>query len=88
MRGTAVIATSNGAFPEFVEDGVSGFLTPPGDSQILAEKLLQLVCDSTLCEQMGKVGHQQAMANFTAEIYAEKVQRLHKNIIAERISHD
>lgn len=40
--GRPVIATSGGGTKEIVEDGVSGFITPFGNAEILAQKVLLL----------------------------------------------
>ena len=37
MEGLPVIASNLGAIPEFVEDGVTGYLVPPGDAQAFAD---------------------------------------------------
>ncbi len=39
--GRAVIGTYNTSFDEMIEDAVSGFLVPPGDSQALAKKMVE-----------------------------------------------
>ena len=82
MRGTAVVASSNGAFREFVEDGVSGILTPPGDERALADALLRLVQDRRLAEQMGTSGHQRAMTHFTIDGYVEKIETYYSDVRA------
>jgi glycosyltransferase involved in cell wall biosynthesis len=37
--GTPVIGSDVGGIPEMVEDGARGFLVPPGDEKVLAEKI-------------------------------------------------
>ncbi len=51
-----VIATRVGGVAELVEDGVSGFLVPPGDPATLAERLGRLLDDPELCRRMGAAG--------------------------------
>ncbi|HOU11914.1 MAG TPA: glycosyltransferase [Anaerolineae bacterium] len=50
--GTPVIATAVGGIPEQIADGVTGFLTPPGDSQAMAERLHFLVSNAALRARM------------------------------------
>lgn len=44
-QGRPVIATSVGAIPELIEDGVNGFLVQPGDSEGIAEAMRKLQDD-------------------------------------------
>lgn len=46
--GRPVIATSGGGTKEIVEDGVSGFITPFGNAEVLAQKILLLKDTPTL----------------------------------------
>lgn len=87
MRGTAVVASSNGAFGEFVEDKVSGFLTAPGDSLALATKLITLVNDIDCCERMGAAGHQRAMTRYSSDAYAENVEHFYRTAIEGHAAH-
>ncbi|MBD2073818.1 glycosyltransferase family 4 protein [Phormidium sp. FACHB-592] len=74
MRGTAVIASAVGGQPEIVQDGVTGFLVPPGDVDALANPLLRLLWDRPLAEQMGQSGRQRALKHFS------ETQRTHRFI--------
>lgn len=56
-----VLATQVAGVSELVEDGVSGFIVPPGDVETLSARLEELLSDPHLCRRMGEVG-QQAVA--------------------------
>jgi glycosyltransferase involved in cell wall biosynthesis len=51
--GTPVVAASAGGISEVVEDGVTGFLLPPGDAQGLARSAQRLLDDHELRERLG-----------------------------------
>ncbi len=51
--GRPVIATSVGGLAEVVEDGKSGFVVPPQSPRDLADRILQLVSNPALGEEMG-----------------------------------
>jgi glycosyltransferase involved in cell wall biosynthesis len=51
-----VCVTAVGAIPEFVEDGLTGFLVPPDDATLLAEKLALLLDDPFLRARLGAAG--------------------------------
>lgn len=42
---TPVIATNVGAFPEHIEEGVTGMLVPVNDAKALAQKMIAALCD-------------------------------------------
>ncbi len=79
--GVPVIATTAGAFPEVVEDGVTGRLVPPGDAQALAGAIEGLLADDSLRRRMGEAGRGRVEERFswasvaarTAEVYAEAI---------------
>ena len=65
-----VISTRIAGIPELVEDGVSGFLTPPGDAESLARALAALAADPELRIRMGRAGRARIKAEFTIETEA------------------
>ncbi|NMA73225.1 MAG: glycosyltransferase family 4 protein [Bacteroidales bacterium] len=67
-----VITTALGAQEEIVEDGVSGFIVPPGDSKAIADKIALLVSDASLCKRMGLNGQSNVQKTFSAEVMGRK----------------
>ena len=64
--GLPVVSTRVGAIGEQVEDGVTGFLVPPGDHRIVAEAVLKLIADPDLRHGMGVAGRLAAERLFDA----------------------
>ncbi|MFO0921397.1 MAG: glycosyltransferase family 4 protein [Pirellulales bacterium] len=52
--GLPVIATAVGGIPEFVRDGVDGFVVPPRSPKALAEAISKWMADPQLRTQMGR----------------------------------
>lgn len=52
--GKPVVATRVGSLPEYVNEGVTGFLVPPYDSEQLANAISRLLLDDHLRHQMGQ----------------------------------
>jgi len=50
------VATAVGGIPEVVQDGVTGLLSPVGDSKALAGQLLRLLENPQMRRQMGQAG--------------------------------
>jgi glycosyltransferase involved in cell wall biosynthesis len=63
--GTPVIATQCGALPEVVENGVTGFLVPPGDPNALQEKIGFLLDRPDTARMMGAAGRERVLRQFT-----------------------
>ena len=75
-RRRPVVATAVGGTPEVVEDGVSGYLVPPGDAAALAERILarpRLREDG--CRDMGVHGRQRVVEDFTFAAQAAPLPR-------------
>lgn len=54
--GKPVLATRSGALPEYVQDGRTGYLVPPGDVAALARTLGQALAKRERLAQMGLAG--------------------------------
>lgn len=62
FAGKPVVTTDDaGGVLEWVQDGVTGFVTPPQPER-LAEKLDELADDRRLCEQQGMAGRERVLA--------------------------
>jgi glycosyltransferase involved in cell wall biosynthesis len=63
--GLPSVATLEGAIPEIVSDGETGFLVPRRDPESLARRLEQLLADSALRERMGRHSRERFLENYT-----------------------
>ena len=80
--GLAVVATAVDGNAEAVEDGVNGFLTPPGDPQALAAALLRLLGDPALAGQMGAAGRERA-DEFGARKMVDDIAALYEALLVK-----
>jgi glycosyltransferase involved in cell wall biosynthesis len=71
-----VIATQVAGVSELVEDGVSGFVVPPGDAATLADRIGQLADDPALRKRMGDAGRTKVRADFDIRIEAARIGAL------------
>jgi glycosyltransferase involved in cell wall biosynthesis len=60
-----VVALDVGGAPEIIEEGVSGFLTSPGDRDGLVERLLVLIGDPAFRGRLGAAGRRRVESHFT-----------------------
>ena len=60
--GTPVICTRVGGMPEYVVDGVTGFVVPPNDPAAIRDRLVRLLDDTALASRMGDAGRRHVEA--------------------------
>ncbi len=84
MRGTAVVASAVGGLFDAVQDGRTGFLVPPGNPDALAERLLRLLRDRKLAEEMGRAGRVRALEHFDIKTCAANFVRLYRTLRRDR----
>jgi glycosyltransferase involved in cell wall biosynthesis len=82
--GRAIVASRVSAIPEVVEDGVTGFLVPPGDSDALAEALVTLRRDGVKRERLGIAGAERLRRQFTLERMVERTIEVYRAVLGER----
>lgn len=79
--GKAVIATDVGGASEAVEEGITGFVVPPGDSDALAEKILLLAQNGEMRLKMGEAGRMRAEKLFSIEENIRKTERVYRELL-------
>jgi glycosyltransferase involved in cell wall biosynthesis len=82
MRGTAVVASRVGGLVEFVQDGRSGILVPPGDPSALENALRAVACDRELAERLGAEGRVFALRHLHQDVFVDGVLRLYRDMLA------
>jgi glycosyltransferase involved in cell wall biosynthesis len=74
--GTPAIASNVGGIPDIVQEGINGFLVPPGDEQALADRLCWMLEHPTEAKEMGSLGRAFAEEFFSTEIYIQGYQKI------------
>ena len=81
-----VIGSDTGGIRYTVVDGVTGFLVPPKDPDVLAEKLRMLAQDPAQAERMGRAGAYRARRLFTWERVGLELADVFDGLIARAAS--
>jgi glycosyltransferase involved in cell wall biosynthesis len=63
--GLPVVASRTGGIPEYVEDGSTGVLVPPGDAGALAGAIAALASDAAARDDMAGAAREAALARFS-----------------------
>lgn len=71
--GIPVIATREGAIPEIVDDGITGFLVDKNSPEQIAEKLKILLENHDLRYQMGVAARKKFQEKYTLEIFEKNM---------------
>lgn len=79
--GIPVVGTAVGGIPEQIEDGITGFLTPQGDAEAMASRIVQLLEDERLRLKMGMQAADNARKRFDLDRQAGEYLRWYEIII-------
>lgn len=76
--GKPVIGTTAGGMKEYIMDGLSGLIVPPGDARALASALLELLTDEEKRLRFGRNARKHVLANFDRKEIARQSVDLYK----------
>ena len=71
--GVPSVATSVGAVPEIIDDGISGFVVPRRDSKILAQRIMELIKSKDLRERVGLSGQEKIKREFSNSVHIRRL---------------
>lgn len=74
--GVAAIASNVGGIPDLVQEGINGFLVPPGDEKALADRLRWMLEHPTEAKEMGRNARAFAEQFFSTETYIQGYQKI------------
>ena len=75
MWGIPVISSPKGAIPEIIRDGVNGYIVDPNNLPLLVDRVLTLVRDPELRQQMGRRGKDLFYQNYSTEAYSRNLKK-------------
>jgi len=78
-----VIATCVGGLKFMVEDSVTGFLVPPSNPDIIAEKINVLITNPEIRMNFGERGRVKASREYTANVYISNVEKMYCNLFSQ-----
>jgi glycosyltransferase involved in cell wall biosynthesis len=76
--GRPVVASATGGIGEMVEQGVTGLMTVPGDTEALADAIVELAGNEALRLRMGTLGQARVREKLTLAAHVEGMEALLK----------
>jgi len=76
-----VVATRVGGLPEVVTDGECGFLVPMGDTDQMAQRIIELATDPPLARKMGKAARARAITEFPLEKVVGMYEAVYEEVV-------
>jgi glycosyltransferase involved in cell wall biosynthesis len=84
VMGKPAVATSVGGIPEVIQDGVNGFLVPPGNPEALAEKTIRLLEDEALRKDISRRAALTVRDGFDIGSMVKKVEQVYNEVLDHR----
>jgi glycosyltransferase involved in cell wall biosynthesis len=84
--GLPTVASRIGQIPELLQEGETGLLYQPGDAHALAESLLTLCRNPSLCARLGKKAQTTAIDQFTWESVVDQILEIADGLHKEQRS--
>src|SRR5436309_7806252 len=81
--GVPAVATAVGGVPELIDDGVTGFLTAPGDADALAGALERLLCGPDLVARFGAAARRRVVEHFSLTRQVDRLLALWRSLVDE-----
>jgi glycosyltransferase involved in cell wall biosynthesis len=79
--GLPVVATNVGGIAEVVIEGETGFLVPPANPELMAERLRELLANDQMRLRMGTAGRMRAVRAFSPAREAAAVQSAYERLL-------
>ncbi|HEY3499064.1 MAG TPA: glycosyltransferase [Polyangiaceae bacterium] len=82
--GLPVVSTSVGGIPDLVQEGVTGYLVPPGEEHALMRRLVWLATHPEEGIRVGKAAREAVFRRHSLDRMAQGYESLYERVVAER----
>jgi len=80
--GKPIIVTDSGGMPEIIQDGITGYVIPIKDFEVLASRIIQLLSDARLRNRLGYTGRQIVEKSFSKETVTKATFHIYRNALS------
>jgi L-malate glycosyltransferase len=82
--GLPCVATSVGGTPEIIADDSNGFLVPPENPRLIADRILGLLRDPQRARAIGEAGRRTVADRFTTEMMVQRLVTCYEEIFSRK----
>jgi glycosyltransferase involved in cell wall biosynthesis len=79
--GKPVITTDVKPISDPIQDGVTGYLIPPGDSKALGSTILRILGDKSAADKVGAAGRLSVVADYSWSMVAEQLGSIFESVL-------
>lgn len=76
-----VIATIEGAIPEIIDDGVTGYLVEKNCPHNITDKLIRLIKNPEHCKAMGREGRKKYKEKYTLSVFEQNMKNVFNDVL-------
>ncbi len=84
--GLPVVSTTVGGIPDAIDDGIEGYLLPPGNVDLLTDALDRLLHDADLRRNMGEAGRRKVESTFADKKVMPQIEAIYRELGLKPIS--
>ena len=81
-----IVGTRVGGIPDKIEEGINGFLVPPGDEDALAKAVVKALSHGSKLVELGREGRRRVESNFNWTHRARQLMDLYGQVLDEQSS--
>jgi glycosyltransferase involved in cell wall biosynthesis len=82
--GLPVVANGVDGVCEVIDEGKNGFIIPPHNVELMADKIVLLLSDRALCKQLGAAGKKTAQQEFSVVEMVKKIEALYEELLGKK----
>jgi glycosyltransferase involved in cell wall biosynthesis len=84
VMGAFPIQSNTSCANEWIEDGISGFITPPEDPDIIASAIRKAIIDDNLVDNAARINEETAKKNLDYWLIRQKVIELYTKLVTDK----
>lgn len=78
--GIPVIASAVGGVPDVIEDGINGFLVPPGESRAIHERIMLLIDKPDQMKRFSRAGKETVNSRYNVRDWCRRIEQMYDSL--------